>query len=65
MSKTINDTMICPHCRSNNTYILNDDETLFQNNVGQYSADCYCEDCSNEFRFFMKFTYDVTYSKSK
>ena len=61
MNKTIDDVMICPKCKSDNTYGYSTDEIEFEGNgEGHYDVDCCCINCDTRFRLCMSFKYTVT-----
>jgi len=58
--KNIYDIMICPKCKSDNVSQYDVDEIDFDiDNTGHYYFNCYCCDCQNHFRLYMKFQYKI------
>lgn len=57
--KDIYDVMICPYCKSDNTYVYSNEETVFGLGEGTYVAHCHCADCEKDFGLKMEFSYNV------
>ena len=59
----IDDVMVCPECKSTNTYEYDTDETEFLfDGTGHYYVDSHCKDCGKNFRLYTEFEYTVTKS---
>ena len=60
--KTLGDCMICPNCKSENTYQYDTDEHELEecSNKGHFFIDCHCKDCNKKFRAYVHFEYKIT-----
>jgi DNA-directed RNA polymerase subunit M/transcription elongation factor TFIIS len=64
--KSIDDVMICPHCKSEDCYEYSTDELCFDANcTGFYYVDCHCKSCNNNFRLCTEFEYSITKSHTR
>ncbi len=63
---TISDVMICPECKSDNTYEYDTDEIEFNwDGTGHYCVYCQCKECGKRFKLCMNFNYLVTESYTR
>ena len=59
MKQDIYDVMICPYCKSDNTYVYSHSEVVFGLGEGTYIARCHCAACEKDFTLKMEFSYNV------
>ena len=66
MNKTIDEVMICPKCKGEDTHPYDTDEIEFgYDGTGHYYVDCTCNTCGNHFRLYTEFKYEITSSHTR
>lgn len=59
--KTLKDVLVCPNCNSTNCYQWDSELVELNNNgVGFFTNYSTCRDCHEQFKFQVKFSYEIT-----